>query len=456
MMARQHDHAPALAGGSAPPLDLYSDGAAMLPLLQAQLPGFGEVGLRITGIRVHAARRSTSVARNPIPLSLCYDLEVSDTQQGRSGTQTCFAQVYRPGLAEAAQGRVNTRQLVRPAFGEPLVLLPALNLLLWALPNDPDMPHLPALLDPALALQALPPGCGAEPGDELGVELLRYAPQRRATLRYTVAARAGRPERAIYAKTFFDQRARDIHRRFEHFWQLSQRDPLAPLVAEPLGHDAATRSVWQASALGLPLLQALASPQAPQLMERVAQALVLLHESGLQPTAGAAPHSVPHWLAEVSRRRNKLDRIKPELAERTARIAATLTAHAARPAQRPLSLIHGDCHPDQMWVHEGRIVLFDFDEFTLGDPMEDLASFVLKLEQAEQPEALGRALVRAYAAAAPRRFDAQALAWHLAIQSLLQVSRTFIYQRPGWAEELDSRLAAAETRILALQLSHPA
>ena len=78
------------------------------------------------------------------------------------------------------------------------------------------------------------------------------------------------------------------------------------------------------------------------------------------------------------------------------------------------------------------------------------------LEQAELPEALGRSLVRAYAAAAPQRFNPQSLAWHLAIQSLLQVSRAFIYQRPGWAEALERRLAPAETRTLALQLSHPA
>ncbi len=455
-MATDQGGAAAVPGTDALPLDQYSDAVAMLPLLQAQLPGFGDGGLRITGIRVHAARRSTSRERNPVPLSLCYELQVSDTLTGRSGTQTCFAQVYRPGLAQVAHARVDARQLERPAFGEPLVLLPALNLLLWALPNDPDMPHLPALLDPARALQALPPACGAEVGDTLQVELLRYAPQRRATLRYTLAAGNERPERAVYAKTFFDQRARDIHQRFDYFWQLAQRDPQAPLVAEPLGYDAATHSVWQASAQGLPLLQALATPQAPQLMERVAQALALLHAAPLQPSADAAPHSVPHWLAEVSRRRNKLDRIKPALAERTARIAATLTAQAARPAQRPLSLIHGDCHPDQLWVHEGRIVLFDFDEFTLGDPMEDLASFVLKLEQADLPETLGRTLVRAYAAAAPQRFNAQSLAWHLAIQSLLQVSRAFIFQRPGWAEELERRLAAAETRTLALQLSHPA
>jgi aminoglycoside phosphotransferase (APT) family kinase protein len=122
-------------------------------------------------------------------------------------------------------------------------------------------------------------------------------------------------------------------------------------------------------------------------------------------------------------------------------------------------LIHGDWHPDQCWLHEGRIVLFDFDEFTLGDPMEDLAAFIVKLEQTEHGPACSAALVAQYplaadatgaTVAATKRFNAHSLAWHLTVQSLLQVTRTFIYQQPGWADLLESRLAATQTRATAL------
>ena len=102
------------------------------------------------------------------------------------------------------------------------------------------------------------------------------------------------------------------------------------------------------------------------------------------------------------------------------------------------------------------------DAFTLDDLRQllriqldvDLEHLVPTLGQ--NGDQIAHSLVRAYAAAAPQRFNPQSLAWHLAIQSLLQVSRAFIYQRPGWAEALERRLAAAETRTLALQLSHPA
>lgn len=426
-------------------LDLYTDTATMRTLLQQQLPGFAEGRLRVEALEVHSARRNTSIARNPSPMTLCYSLQVSATQPPHSGSQMLLAQVYRPGLAAAAYEQHRHRnKLVAPAFGEPLVHLPALNLLLWGLPNDPALPQLSTLLDPARAAQALPKSLRGTDAS-LPLELLRYAPLRRATLRCTLGART------LYAKTFFDGRARDIHARFDWFWQLAQRDGDAPLVAEPLGLDAATRTVWQAPAVGVPLQHHFATREGPALLGRVAEALARLHGAPLAPSAATVPRSAAHWLAEVRRRQNKIARVNPTLAARAQHLASAIEQHAAYAATRPLSLIHGDCHPDQFWVHDGRIVLFDFDEFTLGDPMEDLAEFVLKLEQRGAVPRLASAFIDAYAAAAPQRFDAPSLAWHLAIQSLLQVSRAFIYQQPSWQGEIERRLVVAEARAGALR-----
>jgi aminoglycoside phosphotransferase (APT) family kinase protein len=112
------------------------------------------------------------------------------------------------------------------------------------------------------------------------------------------------------------------------------------------------------------------------------------------------------------------------------------------------TLIHGDCHPEQMWLDAGRVVLFDFDEFTLGDPLEDLAQFVTKLGDDPRASGFAAGLIAAYAAAAPERFDPQRLQWHLAVQQLLQASRAFVFQIAGWRAELERRLWRAE--LLAL------
>lgn len=444
-------------------LDSYTDPVAMRALLQAQLPGFADGSVRIDALRVRKARRNASLHRNPCPITLCYELRCHDRVRGHAGTQLLYAQVFRAGLAQAFYRRQDRSRLTAPAFGQALVHLDALNMVVWALPNDPGLAQLATLLDPARALAALPwSALGAALGlaradiASLHVELLRYAPQSRATLRYTLARADAAAPCVLYAKTFCNDQAADIHRRFEHFWQLAQTDADAPRVAQPLGHDAATRTQWQAPAPGLPLLQWLAShyasASASATMARVARALARLHAAALAPSTAEPPRSVAHWVAEARRRQRKIGRADPALAARAAGVVEAIVAHAAHQAARPLSLIHGDFHPDQVWVHEGRIVLFDFDEFTLGDPMEDLAEFVLKLEQVGAEPALGSTLVREYAACAPGRFDRRGLDWHLALQSLLQASRGFVYQQPGWRAEVERRLARAEACVATLAL----
>ena len=461
----------AAAGATgAPPaaldLDRFTQAATMRALLQAQLPGFADDRLRIDRLAVRSARRNTSQQRNPRPMTLCYELQCTDTALQRAGTQLLYAEVYRHAAdAQAAVAQQDARQLVAPAFGEPLLCLPTLNLALWALPNDPGLPQLTTLLDADRAAprvrHALDGGSSrgshaaashrrGEDNDDVRVELLRYEPRHRATLRYSVASPHGGAPRTVYAKTFRDDRAAAIDERFRYFWCLAQADNSAPLVAQPLGFDAETRTVWQAQAVGVPLRQVLTQGTGAAVLGRVAHALARLHAAPLAPTGTAEQRSVAHWLAEVRRRCQKITRIDAALQPRVARIAAAIEAQAERQAQRPLSLIHGDFHPDQVWVQDGRVLLFDFDEFTLGDPMEDVAEFVLKLEQDGAAPDLVSAFVDGCAAAEPLHFDRASLAWHVAIQNLLQASRAFVYQQPGWAQTLERRLSACEARVAAL------
>jgi Phosphotransferase enzyme family len=436
-------------------LDTYVDPQGMLAALQALLPSFADGSLRILSLAISHVRRNTSKARNPVPMSLCYELHVSDALGIRRGMQTLHAQVFRHAAdaASAAQAQRARTHWTIPNFGEPWVHLPTLNLLLWALPNDPALPQLVPLMDPAQVVKFMPLTHAALPGTSVHIELLRYEPQQRATLRYTVACAPHAEPRTLYAKTFRDQRAATIHARFLYFWRLAQTNPQAPLVAQPLADDHATQTHWQAPAPGVPLNTLLTGPDATRLVAKVGRALALLHAAPLVPTPNAVPRSASHWVTEARRRQKKLSRVDARLTGQASVIADTIESCAAHPATRALSLIHGDFHPDQIWVHQGRIVLFDFDEFTLGDPMEDVAEFVIKLAQLGSPPKLMDAFIQAYALAAPHRFDALSLAWHQTVQSLLQASRAFVYQKPGWPDELAERLGTSAAHAEALRLA---
>jgi Phosphotransferase enzyme family len=440
-----------LAATTLPDLDQYVDADGMQRLLASRLPGgFAEGALQLQSLRIDNVRRSTSRERNPCPLSLCYHLRVRDTATGREGLQTLFAQVLRGDAAADIAAQHPRRQMAKPAFGEPLIAWPDLHLLLWALPNDPGLPQLPQLLSDASLARRLQRLDLATADDSVHPQLVRHVPQDRASLRVALSNAGAGEHRMLYAKTFADDRAGSIHRQFQRAWQASQCDSSAPLVARPLAHDISLRCVWQAPAPGRPLADSLDTSIGPDAVTLASEALAWLHAGTLEAPAGAPAHTVAWWLKEVQRRCRKIERVDHRLALEAARIAKTLTNMADGVATRPLALIHGDCHPDQFWIHDGRAVLFDFDEFTLGDPMEDLASGLVRLAQPERSAALGEAWVRGYAARAPGRFDARSLAWHLTAQSLLQVTRAFIYQQPGWRAVFEQRLLVAQQRATLL------
>jgi len=421
---------------------------ALQAALQQGLPGFAEGRLWIEKLQVLKMRRSSSKRRHPHPLAVCVDLQVHEATSGRCGVQRLYGKAYREGASAGAYTQALRSAKAPVDFGVALAHLPAHDMLWWAWPNDPGLPQLPTLLDP-LRLQAhLPTACGADVGVS-EVQALRYEPERRATLRCHL-----RDGRVIYGKTFCDDHAATVLARFEQAWAQAAQDPLAATVALPLGQDEATRCFWQAAAPGVPLLE-LAEDDAVTALRRLGQALARLHVHAM-PLAQVEIHSVAHCLAEAHLRAQKITRVAPALAARAVALVQQLESAVETLPDLPLTLVHGDFHPDQVWVHEGRPVLFDFDEFALGHPMQDLAAFITKLQQnqgaSETLRSAGTgALLQGYRAAASEHWQPQWLQWHCTVQALVQASRAFVFQVPGWPEQLALRLAVAERCALSLQ-----
>lgn len=425
--------------------DTYIDPAAMAALMQRGLPGYRSGQWTIEGARLWRVRRSASRRRNPCPIAVCYALDVREPGSGRRGEQLVYGKAYRGGSGGEAFARLDTAALATPAYGPPAAHLAEADMVVWSLPNDPGLPQLPALLQGGgrfLPAAMSGGGAGAQ------TEMLRYEPEERATLRLRL--RPGEP--AIYGKTFCDQRGREIARRFEHFWQQSALDSGAPLVARPLGYAPAGRVFWQAAAEGRPLTQVLDEVRDPAPMVPVARALARLHGSTLE---GIAPRAPGHWAEEARRRRVKISRALPPMAESAARAEAAIARHSSRFGSVPQGLIHGDFHIDQVWLQGERPLFFDFDEFAQGDPLEDLAACLVRLSRRDWPAcfvaALAQTLIDEYARCIGRQFDPQRLHWHLAVQHLVQASRAFVFQKPDWQQELASMLARAELAIGALE-----
>jgi Phosphotransferase enzyme family len=403
---------PALPAAAGSLVDTCLDPQAMQGRLRGLFAAQGE----LEAVRVVKARRSASQHRAPHPLVLCYELDLR--HGGKLSTLSCCGKVFRHGAsAQAAREHGNALHI------------PELDLLLWPWPADPALPQLQALLQPACTEPFWGQAAAA-------VQVQRYEPERRATLRYT-----GPAGQVLYAKTFAGAKAGAVWQRFESMWQLSECNADAPRVARPLPGGDAAHTLWQEAATGTPLLQLLDNASALALP--LAHAVATIHQLPVA-LAGPAARNTEHWLAEVGRRRQKIGRVLPELAGRADRLARSIEDAAARlPAHQPC-VIHGDFHAEQTWFDGQRIVLFDFDEFVLGDPMEDLAEFIVKLPAGAAAERLAERWLHAYAQIAPQHFCHQRLAWHSVVQQLLQASRAFVFQVADWRGQVQRRLARAE------------
>lgn len=436
-------------------LNAAPDAQHLRATLQSGLAGFQTGARVIDAVRVSKVRRSSSLRRNPHPISMCLDLDVRDSAGGKLSVQRFYAKAFRGGASAAAFAAADRTALVTPAVGAALSHVEELDMLVWAWPNDPSLPQLAALVNPSRLPGHLPEAVLGLDGSIASVEVLRYEPERRATLRCTLNREgATRTQCVVYGKTFGDEEAaQTVLQRFEYFWKLAQSDDAAPRVAQPLGWDRTTRTLWQAAAAGQPLMAVANSVDGVVDFERIGRALAKLHLAALP---AASIRSTTHWLGELQLRVQKISRALPDFAARARDLAATLEAATLRLPRARQTLIHGDFHPEQVWLNESRVVFFDFDEFALGNPMEDLAEFIVKLEQlCSSPERCKRqakSLALAYRAAAPRFFNAQWLQWHRSMQTLLQASRAFIYQEPGWQTLVEARLAASESLAATLFL----
>lgn len=402
------------------PLERCLDRATLQPLLQRELRrghGSGEV----CNLRISRVRRNTSRRRNPHPLTFCVELDwCADGQAPQAWL--LYGKVFRDGASGQAPMSASNLHL------------PELDLVFWSWPHDPAMPQLSTLLDPRSA----DPWWSGRAGR---VQMLRYTPEGRVSLRYIDERDPGAP-RHLYAKTFAGTQGEAIDRRIRHFWALSRHETQAPQVAEPLGYDAVTRTVWQAAVDGRPLSGFMAAPGDGGWLHGLVAALAAVHRA-LVSLAEGHRRGLDHWLAELPRRVNKVTRAAPELAPVVNAVVEPLLAagHVLPPFEA--TLIHGDCHPDQFLVAGERIVMFDFDEFSVGDPMEDLASFLVKLAPPVRAR-WGPVLEQAYARHSPQTHDTRRLRWHEAVQQLLQACRAFTFQVPHWRDTMALQLQRAD------------
>jgi hypothetical protein len=229
--------------------------------------------------------------------------------------------------------------------------------------------------------------------------IVRYRPGRRCTVRFDAKGRSRFAK--VYPKKFArHERGPRIVSEATELWKSAEQNQLQFAVAKPLGWDDATRTFWQEKIEGVPVLDQLFSENGERLARKIGTAASSLVLSNLKPTHKFDRES---QMAASIRSGKELNTRMGSMASRVDAILDKLEQVHATSESRSLP-IHGDLDARQ-WISDGcRLGLTDFDDFALGDPELDAATFLAELEFENAPnhhiKQLSNAFLTGYESAA--------------------------------------------------------
>ena len=433
----------------------YVDTTVMRDLWRERLPALLGASLDVTGCRVLYARCRTyskPASWRKSFLCVCYQLEVD------GGTPLpaprLYGKAYLDGRSRLEFDKLETaaRREARPCSAR---LVPELDMIVWNFPDDPRLPQLPELMDGDRVVRHLPyeslPFSGPEAIRDIKIEIVRYRPEQRCILRYDIAFGPDGDRLVLFAKVFSDDTGEQVLGRMRHCHAAARA--LGVRVARPLGYCAGLRTVWQEELSGIPLTQALGAAgtyRAP--LMAIGRCLANLHGAGLPMTQTVSRET---RLADVRKKAHKLAQVFPRLAGALDGLIERAQSELSDLPPAHETVIHGDMHFDQFRLaNDGALALFDFDEWSRGDPAQDLADLIVdahiggfgrdktETNRTRLPDMI-RVLLHGYRQRVAGTVSDAAIGWHARLQLITKAYRTCIQQEPRWQERAPELVALA-------------
>lgn len=345
--------------------------------------------------------------------------------------QIVAARMFTDGGSAAAYRQAAARAVPSGAL-RPMARDIGLDTVLWAFPNDRRLTDL-GILDavPAQLRNLLGPPWVAS-------QLVAYAPEKSATARCLDSAGSTLGYVKAYAHP-------DARRHAGVLGSVGSRRFAAGGLRVPrvLAVSAERRMLWLEPVDGRPLA-VLRGVELASAMTSLGAALGLLHRlpaEDLPAFARFDPARIAHAAVVVALAR-------PDLAEPARRLAISLAASRPPPQSTPVHL-HGDAHPRNVLVDDGRLALIDLDQAGAGEPAADLGGVLARLRHDRH---LGRLdegtaadlaghLLEGYADTGPLPAG-RTLRWHTAAALLTErvlraVNRVILPALPGIGPLID-------------------
>jgi len=375
---------------------------------------------------------------------------------GRRGEQLYYAKMFAAGKAERVYERARRGRPTAPEFGPAVAILPELSMVVWAYPNDPNLPGLALLADGdavAAHLRSAPQCFGLSPGGELlalEVEAGKYVPGQRCGCFYRARWRAAdgqEMEHRFYGKAYQPGLGRAAHDILRRLAESEACRGGALRVPAPYGLDADHDIVWQEMLPGVPFskeasacdLQAAAAP--------VGAALAAFHATRLELGPGLG---LEHEVGELRRSCARIANAYPQFRHRGAALERGLLQAVPGLPAVPSAPVHGSFKISHIFAVGGQVAFIDFDGAGLGDPTYDVGRFLAHLAVAglnskTEAETVAAAYERfraAYAAGVPWEWPEARVRWYTS--ALLLSSQAYKCVKRLVPDRVGAILGAAE------------
>ncbi len=361
---------------------------------------------------------------------LCYQLEIRDRMTQQVARQRLSTRIFEKGGAISRFKKAQSQTMVMPSFGRPVSHISALDMVIWAFPNDRKLQGLPKITDPTHLKEKMLPDlirAAFGPGwsvTELSNEVVHYVPEHTCTVRVSLRLQNFGSNKTktltLYGKTYYNEEGREAHRMMEALWASEGRRDGELKMAKPLGYDPETKTLWQFGLPGATLLdQEMTAPRFPALLEGAASTVAALHHSSL---SCASSVRLPDLLVQLEGMKRFLSEAWPSCQETLRSLVNRLIDQSSYLKEQPDVTLHGDLHFKNFIVDGDDVFLIDLDNLCHGAPLQDIGSFLAGLlyrglmthVPGEQLEKVGNQFIKEYEKRVPWTVSRWDLGWYIA------------------------------------------
>ena len=424
---------------------------------KASVGAFVEEVLAGTDWHLTSVRRRSSRLEPPDSYWTQFDIDIEKDEKTRR-----LRLVAKGALNQAAWERLSERLLDNGAgercdpvdgLGYP-VLFPETQHAYWFYPYDPTMPNLPAAVDP-VRMAAVFLGPEAETTDiltiarRLQIERVRYVPEVSAILHYTLNTSA--TDLNVYGKVQPGNRGLRTYQIVDGLWTAARDYPGFLNLPRPLGYVEEFGLLLEERVRGRAVSGNRLSSEFLLSGPAAAEALAVIHESGLEPDERIV---IENELARLDRVAEQFKFVLPAGHFMLVDLLAHMRDRVRRTTEEDWLPTHGDMKYDQFMHHNGELTLLDFDYFATAETSYDLGKFCAYLmpssprswEESVSAEETRLLFLRRYMELRPHA-TLQRFGLYEALQFALRAMAFMWSQHSGWERIAETFLIMAFERL---------